>query len=572
MTRGEEGVSRDRRASGWAFSLAAVIAAHAVLLFSTGGFESEILGMRVRSRGWERPLVIAAACFLLGMALAQRGARDGGASAWARVDSPSTARWLTVLAVAWALVAGFRYGTFVAGGADSFGYVSQAQLLARGALTDAVPMRPDFIWRDASLSLIPLGYRPSAQAGRMAPVYPPGLPLLMAALRPFGDRAQYAVVPLLGACLLACVAGLGRRLGDPLAGGIAALALSASATFLLMHFSPMSDVPVTAMWLGALLCATSTFRGAPGLAGALAGIAVLTRPNLAPLALIVAVAAISPGGKARLRAAAAFAAPLVVAVAALLWIQWRRYGDPLLSGYGTADDLFALAHVVPNLTSYIARVTTIYTPIIWLFLVSPALEQRGASPRMVWIAVAVIGAVWVSYLPYTPFDAWFFTRFLLPAIPIMLVLAMAVAMAGVRSLPLWLRPAVAITLVAILAAALARESRRRGVFEAAAMEQKYRDAGRYLRDHSPADAYVLARQHSGSVRLYGDRPTIRWDVIGADQLDLVVRTVQAHGSAIYMVADQDELPEFERHFEGQATPRRLRPVAQFGPARVYTVE
>jgi hypothetical protein len=552
-------------------ALALVSAAYAVLLFVTGGFDTEVFGLRLRSRAWERPAALAFLLSLIAFSLAARRALDRGESAWARMDSASTARWLTALAIAWALFAGFRYGSFAAGGADSFGYVSQAQLFARGALTDDVPMRPEFTWRDAPVSLIPLAYRPAAQPGRMAPVYPPGLPLLMSALQPLGDAAMYALVPVLGAVVLLCVAATGRRLGDQLAGAVAAVCLSVSATFLLMQFSPMSDVPVTAMWLGSMLCASATWRGSHGLAGALAGAAVLTRPNLAPLAVFVGVLVMARP-HSRVRSLVAFSLPLVAGVIALLWIQWRRYGDPFLSGYGAAGELFALAHVVPNLASYAARITAIYTPLVWLWLAGPALATRVPSRALLWTVLLVIAAVWLAYLPYLPFGAWFFTRFLLPAIPLMLVLAVAVMMAGVRRLPLWLRPAVTVALVVCFASVLAGESRRRAVFESATLEQKYPDAGRYVRDHLVANSYVLAGQHSGSVRLYSGRPTIRWDVVGGDQLDTVIRTVRETGAQIYVVADDDELPAFASHFGGQSAVQRLRRLAQFGQAGVYAVE
>ena len=564
-------MSRDKRTSRWIFVLAAASAAYALTLFATGGFDADVLGMRIRSRAWERPAAVSCVLFVLAFAVSHRRLADRGVSAWAAVDTPASAWALTMIAIAWALFAGFRYGTFVAGGADSFGYVSQAELFARGRLTDEIPMRAEFAWRDASLSLIPLGYRPAAQPGRMAPVYPPGLPLLMASLRPFGDGAVYAVVPLLGAGVLACVAILGRRLGDPLAGGIAALALSASATFLLMQVSPMSDVPVTALWLGALVAATATCAAAPAFAGLLTGVAVLTRPNLAPLALAIA-AALTINRPFRARAVGAFLAPLGAALAMLLWMQWRRYGDPFASGYGATGDLFAIGHVAPNLASYASRVTALYTPIIWLCLAAPILAKRGSRSRLTWVTLAMIAAVWLAYLPYQPWEAWFFTRFLLPAIPLMLVLAIAVVMAGIRASPPWLRTAATLAVVVGVTTALAHQSDRRGVLDAAVHEQKYRDAGHFVRDRLPPDAYVLARQHSGSARFYSGRPTIRWDVIGGDQLDTVASTVRAIGSSLYLVIDEDELPVFERHFEGQATSRRLNRLAQFGQARVYAVE
>ena len=43
---------------------------------------------------------------------------------------------LPVLAVLWTAAAAFGFGTYAAGGADSFGYISQAELLAHGRLTE----------------------------------------------------------------------------------------------------------------------------------------------------------------------------------------------------------------------------------------------------------------------------------------------------------------------------------------------------------------------------------------------------------------------------------------------------
>jgi len=276
--------------------------------------------------------------------------------------------------------------------------------------------------------------------------------------------------------------------------------------------------------------------------------------------------------QSRARSLTTFALPLVVAILALLWIQWRRYGDPFLSGYGTAGELFALEHIPRNLASYAARVTAIYTPLIWLWLGAPALATRVPSRAFLWTTLLVVATVWLAYLPYLPFEAWFFTRFLLPAIPLMLVLAVAVMIAGIRRLAVWLRPAVTVALVVAFTSVLAGESRRRAVFESAALEQKYPDAGRYVREHLGADSYVLARQHSGSVRLYSGRPTIRWDVIGGDQLGLVIRTVRATGAQIYLVADDDELREFANHFGSEPAVQRLRRLARFGQAGVYAVE
>ena len=576
-------MNRGRGAARFIFALAAATAVYALVLAFTGGFEVHLIGTRIRSRGWERPAAAAAALWLLAVTLSLRSGIDRASRAWARLDSHHAGRLLAIAAVAWTLFAGARYATGAAGGSDSYGYVSQAQLFARGELTDEIPRRTEFTWRDAALSMIPLGYLPAAQGDRMAPVYPPGLPLLMMLAAPFGERAMYAVVPLLGAVAAWCTWLVGRRLGDPLAGGIAAGCLSVSATFLLMHFSPMSDVPVAAAWLGAWLAASGTFRGASATAGALTGVAILIRPNLAPLALIIAATSVATRARCGVQgvgcavrdargALAGFVLPVAAAIAGLMVIQWQRYGDPLVSGYGSAGELFALAYVAPNLVSYAARVTAVYTPVIWLWLAGIAVMRRAPFPVLILSSISFIAVVWLAYLPYLPFEPWFFTRFLLPAIPFMLVLTMIVVLTIVRRLPMWSRPAVSVVFIAVMIVSLSAESQRRGVFESAAIERKYPDAGHYVRDHLEANSYVLARQHSGSIRLYSGRPTIRWDVIGGDQLDLVVHTVRGVGSPVYVVMDDDEVPEFVKHFDGQRTAGSLKALAQFGQARVYAVE
>lgn len=76
-----------------------------------------------------------------------------------------------------------RANSSIAGGADSSGYLNEARLLARGRLSEEIAalallgLPP----RDHDLFL-PLGYRSGPRPGTMAPSYPPGLPLHMAAL------------------------------------------------------------------------------------------------------------------------------------------------------------------------------------------------------------------------------------------------------------------------------------------------------------------------------------------------------------------------------------------------------
>ena len=47
-------------------------------------------------------------------------------------------------------------------------------------------------------------------------------------------------------------------------------------------------------------------------------------------------------------------------------------------------------------------------------------------------------------------------------------------------------------------------------------ERRYADVGTYIHQALPPNAVVFSVQHSGSVRYYSGRMTIRWDLIDRD--------------------------------------------------------
>jgi 4-amino-4-deoxy-L-arabinose transferase-like glycosyltransferase len=394
----------------------------------------------------------------------------------------------------------------------------------------------------------------------------------MAAAVPLGDRAAFLLVPLFGALLVILTWRAGLLLGDSLAGAIAALLLSFSPTFLLQLIQPMSDVPAAACWAGAVLAAVGKRRRSALAAGVLTGMAVLIRPNLAPLALIVLVL-ISITREARAQRMVAFLAPAVIAAGLLMMIQAVRYGSPLGSGYGDPGQLFALANIPVNLRLYARWITFSLTPVVWLWIAAPVVLRRARTSHLFRALAALVAGTWCAYLPYVSFrpDEWFYTRFLLPAIPFMLLFASMVILAGIRRAPAASRAVIVSLFVLTMGLVLARTSRP-VLRITTAQEQRYRAAGTFVRDSLPADAIVFAVQHSGSVRYYSSRTTIRWDIAAPAELDAIVDAVRRGGFSPYVVVDASELSAFRGHFPGQRTVDRLRPLAEFGMARVYSVE
>ena len=99
------------------------------------------------------------------------------------------------------------------------------------------------------------------------PVYPPGLSMMMAPLTLIHRNAVFLLVPLCAALTVWLTVVLGRELTEPAAGVLGALLVAVSPTFLLQAAQPMSDVPVAALWLSALLLARRPSTGAAILAG-----------------------------------------------------------------------------------------------------------------------------------------------------------------------------------------------------------------------------------------------------------------------------------------------------------------
>jgi hypothetical protein len=567
---------RGRRAARWALGATLAAAAYAAAVVWSGGFDVRLAGIRVRSHDWVRPALAAVAGASWLAVTRRRRLSTLSTYAWNAAAGGSAARALTGAAAVWTIGAAMLFGTFAVGGADSYGYAGQARLLLDGRLTDTIPLKPAFRWPDAPATLVPLGFTGGGAAQVIAPRYPPGLPLLMVPFAAVSAQAIYLVVPVCGLLAVWCTYRLGASLGDPLAGGAAAMLLSASPTFLYQLVQPMGDVPVTACWLGALIAASRATNASAGTAGALTSLAIAIRPNLAPLASLILLLAVRGGPEPGFVRAALFVGGLAPGLVALGWIQHVRYGSIVGSGYGRIEEGFTVRNVLPNLARYPRWLTETHTFYIWLGTLAPLWIlrwRRGASPLVAWTLLMLAMAVWAAYLPYVYFqpNEWFYTRFLLPAIVIMLLFACLISLTVVRTLPAATRFPAGALLLCVLFAAFIHAAAARQVFTLHAQERKYPDAGAFALEHLPADAFILAAQHSGSLRYYASRPTLRWDVLGAAHLDEAIADLRAAGYRPFAVLDADEDAAFRSKFEGagQREVLNLEPLAVLGAVRIY---
>src|SRR4051794_3165333 len=377
--------TRPRAVAGQLFMRAVRVvllgAAGAALMWSAalalfGGFKFRLLGVAIRSNDPERAFLIGAVAlagyFVAGGRIHAvgrlRGAGSGAVDALVNVAS-QVARALAkrpgLAAVAIALALAVTVGvesTRIAGGADAYGYVSQADLWLAGHLVIKQPWVAEVPWPNAEWSFSPLGYRPAEPPRQWAivPTYSPGLPLLFAGAKLLGGQcALFAVVPIFAGFGVFVTYGIGKRLVSPWGGVIAAWLVAASPVVIGIALEPLTDVPVMTAWALSiyLLLARIGGRFSPAIVGVAAGIAILIRPNLVPQIIPIAMWYMirrQTHGDSRFLSTALFALAVLPAILLIAWFNDRLYGSPLSSGYGSLGDLYAWSHVRPNLGRYFA--------------------------------------------------------------------------------------------------------------------------------------------------------------------------------------------------------------------------
>jgi asparagine N-glycosylation enzyme membrane subunit Stt3 len=467
---------------------------------------------------------------------------------------------LAALAAAWI---GVSNGTFAAADTDPYGYVSLADAIAHGALRlDQRPLLQGLSWAGVEHTLAPPGWRPAAARGFIAPVYSPGLPLVMGAAQAlFGRSAVFYIVPLLGALAVWMTGRLGRQVHSPIGGALAAVLLATSPTFLRQIVQPVSDLPTASWWTLCLVFATRASALAALGSGLAASAAILTRPNLVVLAGIVGaylawqIRNSSAGtrlvGVQRLAWFALGTVPGCVAVAA---INQRLFGSPLESGYGTLPQLYAWANVLPNLDRYPRWLIETHTPFILLGLLAPAsLLQRADRDRSRVEVLRVFSLVVIaSYLAFNPFgrEEWDYLRFILPCYPALLVLSAALLVSALRRLSKTavIGATAAIVVAVSVAVWQARVALDSGAFTIRVSERRYVDVGRFVARAMPADAAFISSLHAGAIRYYASRLTVRFDVLLPARLDQVIAQLRSAGYHPYIALDEGEEATFRAQF------------------------
>jgi hypothetical protein len=285
------------------------------------------------------------------------------------------------------------------------------------------------------------------------------------------------------------------------------------------------------------------------MAGMAASGAILVRPNLLPLGVVIGLFLLFRPERTwtqRIREAAIYAAWCAPGCIAVALVHSAFYGSPLASGYGSLSELFAVSNIGPNSRRYITWIWQTQTPLIAFALLAPVLLPGPLTMLFIGLFVVNLGL----YLPYVVFDDWPFLRFLLPTLPLIVILMMASLDAVWRRARLRGHGVALAVASLMLSVVLVGEARDRNVFRLQAMEARFERAGSFVADRLPANAMVFTAWESGSIRFYSGRKTLAWHGLHPEWLDRAIADVSARGYEPYLLFERSEEQEFRERFSG----------------------
>jgi hypothetical protein len=248
----------------------------------------------------------------------------------------------------------------------------------------------------------------------------------------------------------------------------------------------------------------------------------------------------------------------VPACLAIAWINQALFGSPLASGYGATEQLFSAANVLTNIHRYGAWLAETQTPLVFaglIALIVPA-SRLWPAPGAWRLLAAMALVVFAMYAFYMPFDAWWFLRLLLPAWPALCIgtaalIAAASRFAGTRARDVQV---VALITLGLYTALLAS---RLHVFPDNEGERRYATVAELVRQATEPSSMILASIHTGPIRYYAGRDTMRFDLLNEEWLDRAIAWLNEHGRHPYILIEDWERPIFEKRFAAMNSLGRL---------------
>jgi hypothetical protein len=246
----------------------------------------------------------------------------------------------------------------------------------------------------------------------------------------------------------------------------------------------------------------------------------------------------------------------------LLFLAWNRiaFGAPFRTGYsGQLEASFLAANFSLRIRHYvywIAQMLTPVLPIAWLAIVVDRHVER--SDR--WMLFSWFAVFLLFYSFWGPYETWWYTRYLLPGIPAVILAALVLLRdlrgplfgEGRRHSRFWV-PTAALLILLVLVFEY-RLVRRYDVLRIAEGETTYPETCQWAESKVPPHSLVVSMQMSGALKFYTSLIPVRWDTVQPDQLDLLRERSRARDYQWFALLAPFEKPELEKRFPWGWTP------------------
>jgi hypothetical protein len=271
------------------------------------------------------------------------------------------------------------------------------------------------------------------------------------------------------------------------------------------------------------------------LAGAMMGAGVLIRPTQALLFPAIVLAT-----RLRPRALLAMGLGGLPFAIAQMAISHHLYGNALSTGYGGIGYLLSLDGFAIRFKHYSYWLAILGTPVMFPGGLA-AIVSRTAADVWVRAALAVwFGAFFLFYCFYAPYETWWYTRFLLPALPALIIGSLLVLRRLRRVGPVLAALVVAVGLI---------HCDQFNLMDFQRGEKIYTESVFGAEAVLPDDAVLVTMQLSGATRYYAGREIVRWDALTPESF-AQLRSVSAP-RPWYALLAQFEIPDAMRNMPGR---------------------
>jgi hypothetical protein len=242
---------------------------------------------------------------------------------------------------------------------------------------------------------------------------------------------------------------------------------------------------------------------------------------------------------------------------ALIFLGYNTvaYGHPLQTGYGQIglQDEMKISGFTIRLSHYAYWLTMTMSPLLplgWL--------GAGMNRKLHWriraMLIAWFGSYLIFYSCYSIYDAWWYTRFLLPGVPALILGALLTARDVAGLLRGSSRVAQQAVLLLLLLGALGCEwyhIRRFNVFLTRAAQASNAYSCLWADGRLPDRSLVAAKEMSGALKFYTQRLIIRYDLVGPSQWLLLKEHARAREYQWYALLMPFEIEDAQKRMPGK---------------------